>query len=198
MNTGEAENSTLVAPGEDENVEVEDSSNFAPRYDFIGSIAGDRPLPPIVFSPEDRKEWGQKGISGEMVIHYIETILAQACGALDQYPLYLVLDKSTAHSKAKILDAFHDNGCQDLVDVWFFPTKGAKRMSPLDNSLFHQWKQRVRKGGMLTKRNIRRRMADAWNNLPATSIRNCIRHCGLTGGRNVYFDCPKPTVHVHN
>jgi hypothetical protein len=65
---------------------------------------------------------------------YIQDILAQACGALDRYPLYLVLDKSTIHNKEEMLEAFHDNGCQELVDILKMPTQAPKRMSPQDNA----------------------------------------------------------------
>ena len=69
-----------------------------------------------------------------MFIKYIQDILAQACGALDRYPLYLVLDKASIHNEEKILEAFHDNGCQELVEVWKMPAKAAKGSSRVRQS----------------------------------------------------------------
>jgi hypothetical protein len=163
---------------------------------MIACCTGKEILPPIIYTPDERKELNVKGI--KMLIKYVQDILAQACGALDRYPLYLVLDKATCHSKAKLLEAFHDNGCQSLIDIWYMPTQAAKRMSPLDHSLFHDWKERIRKRHPITKNNITQLMADEWNNQPTAAIFSHYRHCGLTGRGDLYFDCPQPTVHKHD
>jgi hypothetical protein len=188
---------TLVAPGEKEYVVVEDTSTYARRFDMIACVSGKEVLPPIIYTPDDRKAHNAKGINTDMLITYVQQILAQACGALDRYPLYLMLDKATCHSKAKLLEAFHDHGCQELVDIWFMPTQAAKRMSPLDNSLFHEWKERVRSRHPITESNITQLMSDEWNNLPPQHIFHYYKHCGLTGQGKAYFDCPNPSVHKH-
>jgi hypothetical protein len=112
--------------------------------------------------------------------------------------LYLVLDKASIHNEQKILEAFHDNGCQELVEVWKMPTKAAKRMSPLDNALFHHWKERIRKLGKVNKENAVQRMADQWNQLPSSLLRSQYRHCGIVRLHDPYFDCPQPSVHQHS
>ena len=132
-----------------------------------------------------------------MLIRYIQTLLAQAAGALDRYLLTLVLDRSNVHNIDQIMEAFHDNGCQDLVQVVKMPTQAAKRMSPLDNALFHEWKDNVRKRGPLKESNIEQGMADEWNNIPIEHIYNYYRHCGLTSRTHPYSDCPLPAVHKH-
>ena len=74
-------------------------------------------FPSTIFSPDERAALGVRGITQKMFIKYIQDILAQACGSLDRYPLYLVLDKASIHNEEKILETFHDNGCQELVEV---------------------------------------------------------------------------------
>ena len=194
----EAPSHTIVSPGETAYIEVEENSSYAARFDMIACCPSTQVLPPIIFSPEDRAALGQSGINHKMLIKYIQDILAQACGALNRYPLYLVLDRASIHNEEKILEAFHDNGCQELVKVWKMPTKAAKRMSPLDNALFHHWKERIRNGEQITKNNIVTRMADEWNNLPSSLIRSQYRHCGLLRWHDLYFDCPQPSVHQHS
>lgn len=132
-----------------------------------------------------------------MLISYIQNILAQHVGGMDRYPLYLVIDNASIHNKDQIIEAFHDNGCQELVDVWFMPPYAAKRLNPLDNSLFHIWKDRVRRDGLLTINNVEQRMADHWNNLTPDQISPHYHHCGLFRDRNPYFDCPLPSQHHH-
>jgi DDE superfamily endonuclease len=197
MKLNAAPTQTLVASGEKEYVVVEDTSSYAKRYDMIACITSKEVLPPIIYTPDDRKAHNAKGINTDMLIIYIQQILAQAAGALDRYPLYLIIDNATCHSKAKLLEAFHDNGCQELVDIWFMPTQAAKRMSPLDNSLFHEWKERVRSRHPITESNITQLMSDEWNNLPPQHISHYYTHCGLTGQGNAYLDCPNPSVHNH-
>ena len=49
-----------------------------------------------------------------MLLDYIRNFLAQAAGALDVYPLYMVVDRASIHNAEKILEVFHDWGCQEL------------------------------------------------------------------------------------
>jgi len=197
MRLNEAPTHTLVAPSEKEYIVVEDTSSYAKRYDMIACITNKEVLPPIIYTPGERKTINVKGINTKMLVTYIQHILAQACGVLDRYPLYLILDKATCHSKPQILEAFHDNGCQSLVEILVMPTQAAKRMSPLDNNLFHEWKERVRKRYPITEKNIEQLMSDEWNNIPPQHLLHHYQHCGLTGRGDVYFDCPQPAVHKH-
>jgi hypothetical protein len=194
----EAPSHTVVLPGESAYVEVDDNSSYVPRYDMVACCTHMELFPSTIFSPAERAALGVRGVTQKMFIKYIQDILAQACGSLDRYPLYLVLDKASIHNEEKILEAFHDNGCQELVEVWKMPTKAGKRMSPLDNALLHHWKERIRGLGKVSKDNAIQRMSDEWNNLPSTLLRSQYRHCGLVRWELPYFDCPQPSVHKHS
>lgn len=194
----EAPTHTITLPGESAYVVVDDTSSYAKRYDMIACCTGKELLPPIIYTPSERAEAGVKGVNTKMLITYIQTLLAQAVGALDRYPMYLVLDKASCHNEQKIIEAFHDNGCQELVEVWKMPTKGGKRMSPLDNSLFHDWKERCRNKGPIHQSNIEQQMADMWNQLPTRLLQSHYRHCGLIRWHDPYFDCPQPSKHTHD
>lgn len=190
---GDVENYTITLPGEPSFITTSSTSKYAQRYDMIACCSGTTPLPPIIYSPNERAS----GITQHMLLEYIRNLLAQAAGALDTYPLVLVLDRATIHNEQKIIDEFHDWGCQELVEVVKMPPAAAKRLSPLDNSLFNVWRQRVLDAGPLTKSNVKSRMMNAWTSLSATDIRKQFRHCGLMRGADVYFDCPNPSVHKH-
>lgn len=190
---GDVEKYTITLPGEPSFITTSSTSKYAQRYDMIACCSGTTPLPPIIYSPNERAS----GITQHMLLEYIRNLLAQAAGALDTYPLVLVLDRATIHNEQKIIDEFHDWGCQELVEVVKMPPAAAKRLSPLDNSLFNVWRQRVLDAGPLTKSNVKSRMMNAWTSLSATDIRKQFRHCGLMRGADVYFDCPNPSVHKH-
>ncbi len=188
----------MVAPGEQPYVVVEGDTSYSKRYDMIGACVGDKVFPPIIYTPKDRKTADVQGINTEMLIQYVQDILAQACGALDRYPLYLVLDRSSIHNQQQLLDEFNLNGCQELIEVIKMPTQAAKRMSPLDNSLFHEWKEQIRKHGPIKAKNIVQLMNDMWNNITAEHLYSYYRHCGLIWNADPYFDCPVPSIHKHN
>lgn len=193
----EAETSTLVAPGQQPYVLATETSSYSKRFDMIACCNGKQVFPPMIFSPSDRSDAAVRGINKKMLVKYIQEILAQQIGALDKYPIFLVLDRASIH-KGDLLQEFHDMGCQDLKEIMLMPTNAAKRMSPLDNALFHDWKAAVREHGPLTLRNIQQIMADEWNNLSTDKIQVHYQHCGLTHRRDVYADCPHPDQHAHH
>jgi hypothetical protein len=164
----EGENYTLVLPGEKQFSTVTDTSTYAPRYDMIAACNGERVLPPIIFTPLDRVNENVRGITKRMLEQAVDSVLAQAVGGLDEYPIILVVDKASIH-RQDLLQVFHDRGCQDVQQVLIMPTKSPKRISPLDNALFHVWKERVRKHAPLTTRNVVRVMSDEWNSYPRTT-----------------------------
>jgi hypothetical protein len=197
LRISESSSTTLVAPGESAYVVVDDNTKYAARYDIIICINGQRVLPCIIYSPSDRKRLKVDGIRGAMVERFIDDILAQAVGALDEYPLYLIIDNSPAHHRERMLQAFRDRGCQDLVDIIFMPPNAAKRLSPLDNGFIHEWKERVRQQGRMKPDNIIQHMHNQLHQIPSDHIHNFYGHSGLTDGSDPYMDCPAPSRHHH-
>jgi hypothetical protein len=190
---GDVQNYTIVLPGEPPYIESSCTSKYATRFDMIACCSGNCALPPIIYSPKERG----RGITRDMLLEYIRNLLAQSAGALDTYPLLLVVDRATIHNEQKIIEEFHNWGCQELVEVVKMPPAAAKRLSPLDNSLFNLWRQRVLDGPPLATANIKQRMSDAWNSITADDIQPQYRNCGLMRHQDVYFDCPNPTAHRH-
>lgn len=190
---GDVDNYTIVLPGEPPYIETSTTSKYAARYDMIACCSGERVLPPIIYTPTERGA----GITQDMLVDYIRNLLAQAAGALDIYPLYLVVDSASIHNEEKIRETFHDWGCQELTEVIKMPAAAAKRLSPLDNSLFNIWRQKVLEKGPLKKHNIKTIMSDAWNDITAEDIQAQYKHCGLMRNQDVYFDCPNPFQHSH-
>lgn len=191
---GDVQNYSIVLPGEPSFVEAAHTSSYAPRYDMIACCSGTTALPPVIYDQSER----ERGVTQEMLLQHIRNLLAQAAGALDVYPLLLMVDRSGIHQPENMLREFHDWGCQEMKEVLLIPPASAKRLSPLDNSLFNVWRQRVLAEGGLTKENIRRRMSDAWNSITAADIRAQYKNCGLMRHQDVYFDCPNPAAHKHH
>jgi hypothetical protein len=97
LRLNEAPTTTLVAPGEKEYVITEDTTSYAKRYDMIACCNGEQVFPPMIFTPQERSDAGVKGINKKMLVKYIQDILAQQVGALNEYPIFLVLDRASIH-----------------------------------------------------------------------------------------------------
>lgn len=193
----EAPTSTLVLPGQQPFVIVTETTSYARRFDMIACVAGDTQLLPKIFTVADRTAAGVKGINESMLLSFIDDTLAQAVEGLDRYPLTLVLDRASIHNEEKMMEAFHDRSSESIKSIEFMPPMGAKRLSPLDNSLFHVWKERIRSHGPLTLTNLQQVMCDEWNNIPARTIKAQYHHCGLMRGQDPYLDCTDPSSHQH-
>lgn len=196
LRLSEAPTHTIVLPHEQPYVIATETSSYSKRYDMIACVAGNQVLLPKIFTPSERKGAEARGINGAMLQQFIDDTLAQAVEGLNRYPLLLFLDQASIHKNAtSLLQTFHDRGSQSIKEILLLPTNAAKRISPLDNALFHDWKQECRKHCPATERTIQRIMSDAWNKMkPAPHYKNC----GLTGSKDPYFDCPAPASHRHN
>lgn len=187
---------TLVLPHQQPYVIATETSTYAARYDMIASCVGDRVILPKIFTPKERAGAGVRGINSAMLHQFIDDVLAQAVEGLNRYPIILVLDRASIHLDTEaILQAFRDRSSESIKEILFMPPNAAKRMSPLDNALFHEWKDQCRTHCPATKKNIQRIMSDAWNKMKPFPH---YKHCGLTRGTDPYFDCPDPTHHQHD
>jgi hypothetical protein len=194
LRLSEAPLNTLVLPGEQPYITAAATASYAPRYDMIASCSGKEQLLPIIYAPKERGA----GITLNMLVRFIDDLFAQQLRALDRYPLTLVLDAASIHNEEKIMEALKDRGCGEVTRIIKMPAHSAKRLSPLDNALLHDWKEAVREMGQLKAATIKQHMSQAWELLPARFLRAHYRHCGLMRGQDVYFDCPEPDAHKHS
>jgi hypothetical protein len=197
MRLSEAPKSTVVMPGEQRFVVATDTTSYAKRFDMIACINGKQTFAPCIYTPKERSQAGVKGINTEMLVDYVYSTLGQETAAIDKPPLTLIVDRSSIHNEEKVLDAFKERGGH-VMSLEKMPPMAAKRLSPLDNALFHDWKEAVRKHGPLTLSNMEQTMSDEWNRIPARKIKAHFRHCGLMPHTDVYVDCPDPLAHQHN
>jgi hypothetical protein len=191
---GEVDSYSIFLPGQPPYIETSATTKYAARYDMIAACTGKEALMPSIYAPTERGA----GITTAILLRFIDNLLAQQLRALDRYPLLLLLDRASIHNEEKIIEALHNRGCGEVTEVIKLPPASAKRLSPLDNSLFNLWRQRVLADGPLTKRNIKQRMSDAWNTFTPAELRAQYRNCGLLRHQDVYFDCPDPTSHRHS
>jgi hypothetical protein len=190
---GDVDNYSIFLPGQPPLIETSVTTKYAPRYDMIAACTGKEVLLPSIYAPQERGA----GITTAVLLRFIDNLLAQQLRALDRYPLLLLLDRASIHNEEKMMEALHNRGCGEVTEIIKLPPASAKRLSPLDNSLFNLWRQRVLAKGPLTKTNIKQRMSDAWNSFTSAELLAQYRHCGLLRHQDVYFDCSDPATHQH-
>ena len=86
------------------------------------------------------------------------------------------------------------DAAQHIIKI---PTQSAKRLSPLDNALFHDFKEKVRKSCPLSLNMIEQTMITAWKKVTAKQIQGHYRNCGLMRRADAFADCSNPSVHQH-
>lgn len=193
----EAIRSTLTAPGEEPIALATSTTTYAHRYDMIACCSADKVFIPFIYSPTERVAAGLKGINTNVLLRYIHSTLGQEIAALEKKTIILVMDKASIHNKQKLIEALEEEHAA-VVEIILMPTSSAKRLSPLDNSLFHLWKHKVRENAPLTDFNIVQIMSDEWNKISRRTLLAQYVHCGLERGKDPYFDCPQPSLHNHN
>jgi len=160
---------------------------YEPRVDMWGAISYSEPLVCETFTSQQRKKVintrsGKRGVKGytkPMVKNFLKKKLAPKIKKLKGKPI-LCMDKGLAFKEEEVKEAIKSGGATNLHDVWIFPTNTAKFVSPLDNTLWHGLKDRVRARKPATEDSTARIMKREFMATPPTEIKNYYRHCGLT------------------
>ena len=77
-------------------------------------------------------------------------------------------------------------GGAEVEDVWILPTGTAKHVSPLDNCIWHDVKEAIRKSAPNDEDETAERMHDSFMALDAEKLKHHYRNCVLTTGSDFY------------
>lgn len=100
--------------------------------------------------------------------------------------MHLVCDKSRSHNKADMTQALIMGKCKSVIDIHHMPAASAKYMSPLDNPIWHSFRETVRKQHPLTASILSRTLFS----LSTDETNSAYRKCAITYGTDVYYDQP--------
>lgn len=187
---------TITLEGNTPYVTTSHTGHYGPRYDMISCIHFNGVFEPMIIAPEMRSEAGGAGITTYALCSYLSNSVAPAAAQLGVSRLGLVLDKASIHSTQRVIDAFAQGGVH-LEKVWKLPTASSNRASPLDNTLFHEWKERIRNHRGLSENNVVELMLDSWQQTSVQSIHHYYHLCGLLRRNDPLYDCPAPAEHQH-
>ncbi len=145
---------TLVAPGYQPLIIVEKPSAYAQRYDFIGAINGAQAIACMTLTPDDRKNRNIESVRKEIVNEWIVKTLVLAINRLSIDNIYLICDKSRSHNKVNMMETSKAGKCESVIDVCYMPTASAKHISPLDDPIWHRFKEVLRSQYPVTTKNL--------------------------------------------
>ena len=163
---------TLVAPGQQPLFLVTQPSKYAKRYDFIGAVNGSQPIACMTLSPEDRNYRKIKGVRQAVINQWIIDTLALAINRLQIDDVYLICDRSTAHNKMDMFQALRAAKCKSVKQILHMPTASAKYLSPLDNLLWHSFKETIRSQHPISTTNIPGLLSETFYSLSKQEIKN--------------------------
>jgi hypothetical protein len=181
---------TLVAPGQKPLILVKEPSAYAKRFDFIGAINGSQPIACMTLTPADRTARRIKGIRQQVINQWITDTLAPEINQLGINNLYLICDKSTAHNQVHMMQALKAAKCYSVIKFLYIPTAAAKYLSPLDNPIWHSFKEVIRSQHPLTLMDIPELLSQTFYSLSTQEIQNAYRKCGYVYGIDERYDRP--------
>ena len=141
----------LAPSGQTPKTSVEKAEKYEPRVDIMGAISYNGPLrvrqklPSKGEQSQTRlKKIGVKGYTKPMVKNFLRLRLAPKIKAMKVERVILCMDKGLSFKEEEAKEQLRLGGANNLEAVWILPTNSAKYVSPLDNTLWHSLKQRVR------------------------------------------------------
>ena len=165
------------------------SSRTTPRYtarvDVMGACVGDRVLDLDVLTPQARQRAGVKGYTKSRVLSWFRRTLALNIQALHLDGMVVVVDKALKMKPEEAKEALVAGGCNDDLQVWVMDTGIAKHCSPLDNSIWHEWKDKVRASSPVSENSLLRIIQRQWHSIPSDHVTGYYRKCALTWGADV-------------
>lgn len=181
---------TLVAPGPQPLILVREPSAYAKRFDFIGAVNGSQPLACGTITPEHRVNLGVKGFRKEVVNQWITDTLAPSINRLGMKNLYLICDKSSSHNPIDMMQALRAGKCYCVKTILHMPTGSAKYLSPLDNPLWHPFRETIRSKHPLIPIDIPGLLSQTFYSLSTQQIKNAYRKCGYAQEIDACYDRP--------
>ena len=154
----------------------------------MGACVGDHVLDLDVLTLDERKRVDVKGYTKERVLKWFCKTLALNIQALHRKGIVVVVDKALSMKPEEAKAALVAGGCIEDVQVWVMETIIAKHCSPLDNTIWHEWKDRVRAQQPVSENSLLRTIQRQWHAIPSAHVTNYYRKCALTWGSDATRD----------
>jgi len=98
------------------------------------------------------------------------------------------MDRGFHFTPDEIEEELKDGGAKNIEDVWIFPRNAGKLCDPLDNTLWHSMKEKVRKTNPVDERSCAKAVKKAFMGTSAKDLHSYYKKCSLTYGQDPYKD----------
>lgn len=169
---------------------------YQPRVDMYGAINYSGPLVCETVTSTQRKtiintRTGKKGVRGytkSMLKRFLKEKLAPEIKKIKEKKIIIGLDKGLALSREEVLQEIKAGGASNIGDAWVFPTSTAKFVNPLDNTLWHSLKERVRARKPENENETASAMEEEFMAISEADVQGYYRHCALTRQSDCFKD----------
>jgi hypothetical protein len=180
----------LAISGQTPKTTAEKPEKYEPRVDIMGAISYNGPLACETKTSDQRKaipnpkknKVGVKGYTKGMVKKFLKDKLAPKIKEMKTKEVIVCMDKGLAFKEEEAKEQLRVGGAQNVKHVWIFPTNTAKYVSPLDNTLWHSLKERVRARKPKTEIGTARIVKEEFMKISPENIQNYFKNCRLTRG----------------
>ena len=117
-----------------------------------------------------------------MVKKYLKNKLAPQIQAMEARKVIVCMDKGLAFKEEEAKEQLRLGGAHNVDKILILPTNTAKYVSPLDNTLWHSLKERVRARKPKSEAATARIINEEFMGISNTDIHNYYRNCKLTRG----------------
>jgi hypothetical protein len=178
----------LALSGQTPKTTAEKPEKYEPRVDIMGAVGYHAPLACETKTstqrrriPNPRKgKIGVKGYTKPMVKNFIKNELAPKIMEMKVKDVIVCMDKGLSFKEEEAKEQFRVGGAQNVKEVWILPTNTAKHVSPLDNTLWHSLKERVRARKPKTEAATAKILKEEFMSISQTDIESYFRKCKLT------------------
>lgn len=186
----------LALAGEPATTTAEKPEQYEPRIDIMGAISYDGPLAcETKTSKQRRATWnpkkkrkGVKGYTKPMVKKFLRYQLSPKIQDMAAEEVIVCMDKGLAFKEEEAKEQFRLGGTLKVKSVWILPRDTAKYVNPLDNTLWHTLKERVRARKSRTEAGTARIVKQVFMAFTRSEIQQYFKKCKLKRNSNVSED----------
>ena len=178
----------LAPAGQTPKTTAEKPEKYEPRVDIMGAVGYNGPLAcetktssqrRVIPNPKKGKT-GVKGYTKPMVKDFIRSELAPKIMEIKVKDVVVVMDKGLSFKAEEAKKQFTAGEAKNVKNVLILPTNTAKYVSPLDNTLWHSLKERVRARKPKTEAGTARILKEEFMGINQTDIQNYFTKCKLS------------------
>ena len=165
----------------------ESQERYQARLDIWGAISYNKALAIDIQTSEDRKRKGVKGYGKKDIKLFLRKKVAPQVAKMKENVMDS-MDRGFHFTPDEIEEELKKGGAKNIEDVWIFPPNAGKLCDPLDNTLWHSMKDKVRRSEPVDEKSTARAVKKAFMETPVKDLHNYYRNCSLTFAQNPYKD----------